>query len=79
MDELDKIFENKEELRNTKEVQELINYCQKVFKKNLRIGKMYEDFHDRTLDKIMYSEIILKNGNDTKTVLEAIMQDINDM
>lgn len=79
MNELDKIFENNKELLNTKEVKELIEYCQKVHSRNIKIATKFKDFHDRTLDKLMYSEIILKNGNDTKTVLTAIMQDINDM
>lgn len=79
MNELDKIFENNKELLNTKEVKELIEYFQKVHSRNIKIATKFKDFHDRTLEKLMYSELILKNGKGSKYVLTEILKDINEV
>jgi hypothetical protein len=75
---LQEIFKDSPELLEHPEVKKLIEYVSDQHKRSYKICKSYQDFHFRTLDKIMHSEIVLIDGRPSKEVLGNIMQDIND-
>ena len=76
---LDQIFKEKPELLKEKEVSKLIEYVQDQHKRTVGIAKRFQDFHDFVLDKLMYSEVILIDGKDSKETLIEILNEINDM
>jgi hypothetical protein len=75
---LEEIFKKKPELLQEKEVQDLIKYVKDKHDKSFKIFKEGQDFYNFVLDKIMYSEIILLEGQGSHETLTDILQRIND-
>ena len=76
---LNEIFKEKPELLKEKEVLKLIEYVQEQHKKTVHITQKFQDFHDFVLDKLMYSELMLINGKDSKETLTNIFNKINNI
>lgn len=75
---LEVIFKTKPELLEEKEVQDLIKYVKEQHERSFKIFKKGEEFYNFVLDKIMYSDVILLEGKDSKKTLLDILQRIND-
>jgi len=72
--ELTEIFKKSPELIDHPEVKKLIQHCTQQHGKVFMIAKKYQKFHDDVMDKCMYSEVMLINGNDSKEVIKSIFE-----
>jgi hypothetical protein len=70
---LEEIFKKNPELLKDEEVQNLVKYCEAVFKKQLAKMDEYKAFHDKVVEELMYSELILKSGNKSTEALRNIL------
>lgn len=76
---LEDIFKSNKSLLNEPEVIDLINQVEKMHKRTVGIAKKMSSFHDFVLDKLMYSEVILIKGKDSKQTIIEILEYINKM
>lgn len=73
MDKLQEIFKNKPYLLDEPEVKELIEYCKKEYENVLVKANNLDKFMNFILEKCMYSDLILKEGNDCKQTIKSIL------
>jgi hypothetical protein len=79
MDKLQEIFKDNQELLQTKEVKELVDYCQTEYKRIFNAYKKLDKFENFVLDKCMNSNVIVKEGNNCYWTVEKILEYIEEM
>lgn len=76
---LQEIFKDNTYLLDEPEVKELIEYCKKMYEKVFRKADELDKFMNFTLEQCMYSDVILKEGNNCTQVVKSILDYIERM
>ena len=79
MDKLQEIFKDNTYLLEEPEVKELIEYCKKQYERVFKRADELDKFMNYTLEQCMYSNVILKEGNDCTKTVKSILDYIERM
>lgn len=76
---LDEIFKDKPELLEEPCVKELVGFVKIQHSKLYDAYKKYKDFHDRTLEILVHSELMIIDGKDSRSVLKGILEEMKEI